>query len=43
MTKRSEELVDVLTPAGDPTGMRKPKAAVHRDGDWHRAAHVWIL
>jgi isopentenyldiphosphate isomerase len=23
--------------------VRKSKAEVHRDGDWHRAAHVWIV
>ena len=37
------ELIDVLTPSGAPAGLRKPKADVHRDGDWHRAAHVWIV
>lgn len=36
------ELIDVLRPDGRPTGVRKPKPEVHRDGDWHRAAHVWI-
>jgi len=37
------ELIDVLTPEGEPTGTRKPKDAIHRDGDWHRASHVWIV
>lgn len=37
------ELVDVLTDTGAPTGMVKEKRAVHRDGDWHRAAHVWVV
>lgn len=37
------ELIDVLTPDGRPTGARKPKDAVHRDGDLHRSAHVWII
>lgn len=37
------ELIDVLTPEGAGTGIVKPKAQVHRDGDWHRAAHLWIL
>jgi isopentenyl-diphosphate delta-isomerase len=37
------ELIDILTPEGAPTGVRKPKGEVHRDGDWHRAAHVWIV
>ena len=38
-----DEFVDVLTPDGAPTGIAKRKAEVHRDGDWHRAAHVWIV
>jgi isopentenyldiphosphate isomerase len=37
------ELLDVLTPDGLPTGRTKPKPDVHRDGDWHRAAHVWLV
>ncbi len=37
------ELIDVLDPlTAEPTGVTKPKPDVHRDGDWHRAAHVWI-
>lgn len=38
-----QELIDVLDANGHPTGERKPKEAIHRDGDWHRAAHVWIV
>jgi len=38
-----DELIEVLTPEGKPTGRRKPKADIHRDGDWHRAIHVWIV
>lgn len=38
-----EELIDVLTPDGLPTGVVKPKSEVHRDGDWHRATHLWIF
>lgn len=37
------ELVDVLTRDGAPAGAVKAKADVHRDGDWHRCAHVWIV
>lgn len=37
------ELLDVLTPDGQPTGRTKAKPDVHRDGDWHRAAHVWLV
>lgn len=39
----SEELIDVLSADGTPAGVRKTKSDVHRDGDWHRAAHVWIV
>ncbi len=38
-----EELIDVLTSEGRPAGRTKVKALVHRDGDWHRAVHVWIV
>lgn len=37
------EFIDVLTRDGAPTGKTKPKPLVHRDGDWHRAVHVWIV
>lgn len=38
------EFVDVLDPlTSERTGTAKPKADAHRDGDWHRAAHVWIV
>lgn len=37
------ELLDIITPAGAPTGVVKPKHEVHRDGDWHLAAHLWIV
>ena len=36
------EYVDLLDSSGRPTGRKKPKPEVHRDGDWHGAAHVWI-
>jgi isopentenyl-diphosphate Delta-isomerase len=37
------EYVDLLDSSGCTVGKMKPKSAVHRDGDWHGAAHVWIL
>lgn len=37
------ELFDVYHADGSPAGYRKPRAAVHRDGDWHRAVHVWVM
>jgi isopentenyldiphosphate isomerase len=36
------ELFDIITANGKPTGRVKPRAEVHRDGDWHRAIHVWV-
>lgn len=39
----AEERFDVLTADGASTGETKARAAVHRDGDWHRAVHVWIV
>ncbi|XP_004303220.1 PREDICTED: nudix hydrolase 3 [Fragaria vesca subsp. vesca] len=38
-----EEHFDVLTKTGQKTGTSKPRGAVHRDGDYHRAVHVWIF
>jgi RimJ/RimL family protein N-acetyltransferase/isopentenyldiphosphate isomerase len=37
------EPFDVVTPSGNPTGISKPRWQVHRDGDWHRAIHLWIF
>ena len=39
----SDELVDVRDSNGMSLGVRKLKSEVHRDGDWHRAVHVWIV
>ncbi len=36
------ELFDVVRADGTPTGEVKQRALVHRDGDWHRAVHVWV-
>lgn len=37
-----DELFDIVTAYGAPTGAIKRRADVHRDGDWHRSIHVWI-
>lgn len=37
-----DELFDVVDADGNPTGQIKRRAEIHRDGDWHRALHVWI-
>lgn len=42
LAQNPDELFDVVTPDGVPTGHTKRRADVHRDGDWHRAVHVWV-
>jgi isopentenyldiphosphate isomerase len=37
-----DEPFDVIHADGRPTGRVKSRAAIHRDGDWHRAVHIWI-
>ena len=36
------ERFDVVRADGVPLGFSKPRAEVHRDGDWHRSLHVWV-
>ncbi|XP_076944375.1 nudix hydrolase 3-like [Bidens hawaiensis] len=43
MGQEEEEHFDVLTKSGLKTGLSKPRSAVHRDGDYHRAVHIWIF
>ena len=38
-----DERLDVLTEGGVPTGQSKRRDEVHRDGDWHRSFHLWIV
>jgi len=37
-----DEPFDLIRADGTPLGRTKPRAAVHRDGDWHRSLHVWV-
>jgi len=37
------EFFDVLDKNGNPTGQVKDRNDVHRDGDWHKAVHIWII
>ena len=37
------ELFDIRTPDGEPNGQVKERSAVHRDGDWHGTAHIWLV
>ncbi len=38
-----QELLDGLDESGSPTGERKARSLVHRDGDWHRSIHIWVV
>lgn len=37
------EPFDLVDPDGRPLGTSKPRAEVHRDGDWHRSIHLWVV
>jgi isopentenyldiphosphate isomerase len=37
------EQFDLCDADGNPTGEIKARAEVHRDGDWHRAFHCWLV
>ncbi len=38
----SEEYFDILDEFGNKTGKTKLRSLVHRDGDYHKAVHIWI-
>jgi isopentenyldiphosphate isomerase len=38
-----EEQFDLYDAQGLPTGERKSRSQVHRDGDWHRSIHLWVI
>ena len=39
----SLEYFDILDEEGNKTGKIKLRKEVHRDGDWHKAVHIWII
>jgi isopentenyldiphosphate isomerase len=43
LAQNPDELFDIVDAWGNPTGIVKRRADVHRDGDWHQAIHVWII
>ena len=43
LAQNPDELFDIVDARGNPTGITKRRADVHRDGDWHQAIHVWIV
>lgn len=38
-----KEYFDILNEFGEPIGIKKERSKVHKDGDWHKAVHIWIL
>lgn len=39
----AKEYFDILDENGNKTGKTKLRSDVHRDGDWHKAVHIWII
>ena len=39
----SSELFDLCAPDGRSLGRTKARCLVHRDGDWHRSLHLWVV
>lgn len=39
----ADERFDLCDAEGRPLGRDKPRALVHRDGDWHRSLHLWVV
>lgn len=37
------EFFDLYDEQGRPLGRTKERALVHRDGDWHRSIHLWMV
>lgn len=38
----ADELIDICDEHNNLTHIRKMKSEAHKDGLWHRAAHIWI-
>ncbi len=38
-----DELLAATQADGTPTGIVKPRAMIHTDGDWHRTRTVWVV
>lgn len=39
----TKEYFDLLDENGNKIGKTKLRSEVHRDGDWHKAVHIWII
>ncbi|HLT32739.1 MAG TPA: NUDIX domain-containing protein [Aquaticitalea sp.] len=38
----AEELIDILTEEGKPTGLNVPKSEIHTKGHYHNTVHIWF-
>ncbi|MCX7550406.1 NUDIX hydrolase [Xanthomarina sp. F2636L] len=38
----TEELIDIVTETGEPTGKTALKSEIHRKGLYHNTAHIWF-
>ena len=38
-----DELIDILTPTGEPTGKSAMKSEAHKNGWFHGTVHVWVF
>lgn len=38
-----DELIDILTPEGKPTGKRALKSEAHKNGWFHATVHIWLF
>lgn len=39
----AEEYFDILDENGNELNFIKKRTEVHRDGDWHKSVHIWII
>ncbi len=37
------EFFDLIDETGKELGIKKERCKVHRDGDWHKGVHIWII
>tara|TARA_B110000967_G_C18902193_1_gene576994 strand:+ start:3852 stop:4394 length:543 start_codon:yes stop_codon:yes gene_type:complete len=38
-----DELIDILTPEGEPTGKTALKSEAHKNGWFHTTVHIWLF
>ncbi len=43
LAQSPDERFDLVDARGNSLGVAKRRGDVHRDGDWHRAVHLWVV